>query len=636
MSGAQRPLLAQTLLYAKTHRVIPIDADKKPLIPLARASQSEDVISEWVAELQPAGIGLRTDRLVVLDVAPGAEAELARLELERGLLPVTREQRTPSGGHHLLYRLPAGASLEPATLAPGVNLIAGPGRYVVVPPSRNGQGAYAWITPDGAKQPAPLVDFAPEWAASPTERAPVQVPEQRGGVAEGTAESPRESDATPGRPTEAKHTDLGNAVLFAEMHGDRLRHLRESRSWYAWRDGRWRRDTTGHAQRAAKDTARQLWEEAYGDDAAVKWAISSQQETRLRAMLEVAASEPGIALAADDFDRDPFLLACGNGTLDLRTGKLRAHDPADLISLGNEIDYDPDAACPLWQKFLHEVFDGDAELVSYIKRVIGYMLTGDSREQVVFVFHGAGCNGKGTLIERVKLLLGKGLGETAPFETFTRTRADRGPRNDIARLHRSRMVVASESGAGHKLDEAVVKNLSGSDTIAARFLYGEFFEFKPQFKIVLVSNHKPQVDGDDDAIWRRIRLIPFHVSFLERKDLELSDKLERELPGILTWAVQGCLEWQRDGLGSVASVTEATREYRAEEDTLGAFLDDRCTPSGTVISAELREAYEAYCVELGEKPLAANVLGRQLRKRGIQPKAGRIRTYQGISLRGTE
>ena len=431
--------------------------------------------------------------------------------------------------------------------------------------------------------------------------------------------------------SEAKYTDMANATLFATMHRDKLRHIRERRSWYVWKDGRWHRDTTGDAQRAAKATARRLWQQAFGDEDATAWAIKSQQEARLRAMLEVAASEPGIALAADDLDRDPFLLSCRNGTLCLRSGEFRAHDPDDLITLGNEIDYDPDATCPLWERFLVEVFD-DAELIGYLQHAIGYMLTGDTREHVVFVFHGAGCNGKTTLVEICKQLLGK-LADTAPFESFTRTRADRSPRNDIARLHRSRLVIASESGASHKLDEAVVKNLSGSDTVSARFLYGEFFEFKPQFKIVLVSNHKPQVDGSDDAIWRRIRLIPFNVSFEGRKDLDLPDKLERELPGILAWAVQGCLGWQRNGLGNAATVDRATGDYRAEEDTLGAFIADRCTLTGTVITADLRQAYETYCAETGEKPLAAGQLTRQLMKRRIEPKPGRHRTYHGISLR---
>lgn len=432
---------------------------------------------------------------------------------------------------------------------------------------------------------------------------------------------------------DAKYTDMTNAALFASMHRDRLRYVRDRRAWCFWQDGRWRRDLTGEAERAAKATARTIWERAFGDEEATKWAIKSQSEPRLRAMLELASTEPGIAQIAADFDRNPLLLACPNGTVDLRTGLLRPHDTADLISLGTDVVYDPDAACGRWERFLHEVFDGNVDLIGYVQRAIGYMLTGETREHVVFIFHGAGCNGKSTLIEIVKLVLGS-FADTAPFETFTRARADGGARNDIARLHRSRLVIGSESAAGHRLDEATVKHLSGGDTVAARFLYGEFFEFKPQFKIVLVSNHKPHVDGNDDAIWRRICLVPFEVSFEGREDRQLRATLEAELSGILAWAVRGCLYWQREGLGQADAITEASREYRRDEDALGAFLEERCALVGSVATSELREAYERFSAEVGVKPLAANALGRELRKRGIKPVSGRTRRYLGLSLRG--
>jgi putative DNA primase/helicase len=164
---------------------------------------------------------------------------------------------------------------------------------------------------------------------------------------------------------------------------------------------------------------------------------------------------------------------------------------------------------------------------------------------------------------------------TTPMETFARSR-DKGVRNDLARLHRARLVIASESAEGRRLDETTIKAVSGGGSVAARFLYGEFFEFTPQFKVWLVTNHKPRVEGDDDAIWRRLRLIPFNVSFIGREDKELGSKLERELPGILAWAVRGCLAWQAEGLGLPRAVEQSTNEYRADEDLLGLFLDQRC------------------------------------------------------------
>ncbi len=438
----------------------------------------------------------------------------------------------------------------------------------------------------------------------------------------------------------ASRTDLGNAEQFAREHVDRLRHVRERRTWIVSGKTCWRTDATGDADRAAKQTVHRLLDAvARADDpkAAVKWALASRSEARIRSMLALAATEPGIALAADDLDRDPWLLACANGTLDLRTGGLRAHDPADLITLSTEIAYQPEATCPRWRTFLDEIFGGDSELIAFVQRFAGYCLTGDTREHVLAVLHGSGCNGKSTFIAVLKRILG-GHAITAAFDTFMRQR-DRGPRNDLARLHRARLVTAAESGEGRRIDEATVKEITGGDTIAARFLYGEHFEFIPQFKLMLVTNHRPRVDGDDDAIWRRLRLVPFEQSFEGREDRDLTAKLEQELPGILAWAVEGCLAWQQDGLGHAKAVTRATAEYRKDEDMLGAFLEERCVieRDATVRTAALRAAFEQFYEEAGERPLTARVLGKRLTKRGIARDPVKDgdgqRNYRGVRLR---
>ncbi len=434
-------------------------------------------------------------------------------------------------------------------------------------------------------------------------------------------------------------TDLGNAELFVHVHGSRLRWVAERRRWIVWQGGRWRLDVTGEAERAAKLTAKLLLERAAGiEDAterakAAKWAASSQSEPRIRAMLTLARTEPQIALSEGDLDADPFLLACANGTLDLRTGGLRPADPADLLTRGTDVAYDPRARCPRWERFLHEVFAADRELVAFVHRLVGYVLTGDTREHLLAVLHGAGCNGKSTLLEVLKALLGD-LATTSAFDTFTRGRGDRGPRNDLARLRGARLVTASESGEGKRLDEATVKEITGGDTIAARFLFGEHFEFTPTFKLLLVTNHRPRVDGDDDAIWRRLRLVPFERSFEGCEDRDLGGTLRAELPGVLAWGVRGCLEWQRDGLGNAGAVTRATADYRSEEDSLGAFLTERCHHHGVVSAADLRTAYEHWCGEIGERPLAANALGRRLARRGIEARraTGGKRVYEGLCL----
>jgi putative DNA primase/helicase len=436
-------------------------------------------------------------------------------------------------------------------------------------------------------------------------------------------------------------SDLDTAQLFAADHGDRFRHVRDQRMWLAWDGTRWRRDATGEAQRAAKETAYALLGRAGAikdpDEAkaAAKWALSARSEHRIRALLALAETELEIAITPDMLDADPWLLTCANGTLDLRTGKMREHEPEDLISLGTAVAYDPDARCARWERFLGEIFGADEDLIGFVHRLVGYMLTGDTRERVLVVLHGSGFNGKSTFLETVKVLLGD-FAATASFDSFTRTRGDRGPRNDLARLHRARLVIASESGEGRRLDEAVVKQLTGRDTIAARFLYGEHFEFVPQFKLVLATNHRPRVDGADDAIWDRLRLVPVEQSFRGREDKGLQEALAGELPGILAWAVRGCLQWGSEGLGTAAAVTHATEEYRRDEDVLGGFLAERCKSDGETATTDLRRAYEEFCEDAGERPLGASALGRHLSRRGIHREqrtdGARGHVYRPISL----
>jgi putative DNA primase/helicase len=353
-------------------------------------------------------------------------------------------------------------------------------------------------------------------------------------------------------------------------------------------------------------------------------------------MLLSARTEPHMQVGLDELDTDPFLLACANGTLDLRTGELRPHNPANLVTRGTNVHYNPDAECQRWLRFLEEVFQGDEELIAFVRRAVGYTLTGDTRERVFFVLHGAGKNGKSKFIFALQHILGVDeLARTCQFDSFLRSRNDKGVREDLARLHRARLAVAIESGEDRRLDAAIVKQLAGGgDRITCRFLYKQSFEYVPEFKIWLVTNHLPRVDGDDDAIWDRLRLIPFEVSFEGREDKTLEQTLAAELPGILAWAVRGCLEWQRDGLGLPPAVAKATNEYRQDEDVLGAFLAERCTLGGDAAVSDLYEAYEAYCKDLGERPMTKNRLGRRLRKRGVSDdKLAGIRTYLGISLR---
>lgn len=433
-------------------------------------------------------------------------------------------------------------------------------------------------------------------------------------------------------------TDTGNAERFTAAHGDDFRYLHDRAHWLTFTGGRWTADTDGARVRAGKALAADLFREAAelpGEDGAnlAKHALKLQSERGLAAMLKLAQSERPIATTSDAFDLHPHLMACTNGTVDLTAGELREADPNDSISLSTGIEFDPVAKCPTFDRFLSEVFDGDAALIDYMQKVFGYVATGENREHAFFTFHGGGANGKSTLVE----VAGKALGEysaTASFESFMRLRGDRGPRDDIARLRGKRLVAASESGERRKFDEATVKNLTGGDTIAARPLYGTYAEFVPDFKLILSTNHLPSIDAADDAIWRRIRLIPFAQSFEGREDRELPAKLRDELPGILAWIVRGAARWYAEGLGEADAVKRATLDYRTEEDVLGAFVEERCTCSGDVPTADFYDAYMAYCADVGERPLTKGMVTKRLGKRGIANRSTNgARRYEGVSLR---
>jgi putative DNA primase/helicase len=303
----------------------------------------------------------------------------------------------------------------------------------------------------------------------------------------------------------------------------------------------------------------------------------------------------------DALDADPMVFNVLNGTLDLRTGDLRPHDPKQLITKLSPVAYEPGSKAPRWQAFLHRVFAGDAETIAFFQRAVGYSLTGDTSEQVFFVAHGSGQNGKSVAFGAIERVLAD-YAFDADFSTFVPRRIT-GPRNDIAAMVGARFVAAIESEAGERLDESVVKRLTGGDAITARFLYKEFFTFKPQAKIWLVSNYKPTIRGTDFAMWRRVRLIPFAVTIPEaERDPNLLKALEAELPGILGWMVEGALAWQREKLGMAPAVRDATEGFRAEADTIARFLRERCVkaPEAEVGSVELYTGFGAWCQSVGE------------------------------------
>ena len=446
-------------------------------------------------------------------------------------------------------------------------------------------------------------------------------------------------------------TDAGNAERLHALYGDRFRYSHPQRQFFVWDGQRWAPDSRGVMRHLAREMARELFNQSWDvkdadlQDQTIKHARKSEGSQGITNMLKEAGCIPGVAVLPDELDRDPFLLNVLNGTIDLRTGELRPHRREDLITRLAPVEYDPAARSPLWEQFLDEATGGDQQLQEFLQRAAGYSLTGDTGEEKLFFVHGPAAAGKSTFLEALKATLGD-YAKSADFESFIQRRESGAVRNDIAELAGRRFVVSIEVDEGKKLAEGLVKTLTGGDTIRARFLYQEAFEFLPSFKLWLAANHAPRVKHDDSAMWRRILRIPFErVIPKERRDPSVKARLKdaRESgPAILAWAVEGCLRWQEEGLGVPEIVEKATEQYRLEMDPLREFIADCCVlvPNAWTPAARLREAYEAYCKETGEKRLLnPNEFGAGLRGRGCDVERrgkGRTRGWRGIGLLADE
>jgi putative DNA primase/helicase len=441
-------------------------------------------------------------------------------------------------------------------------------------------------------------------------------------------------------------TDSGNGERLVLRHGKDLRYCHPQKTWWIWSGRRWEPDRTGRVMELAKAVVRELYQAAWSlPDAERKkqtalWAIRSESTDRKRAALVSAQSEPGIPILPEQFDADPWTLNCLNGTIDLRTGNLRPHRREDYCTRMAPVRYDPAARSELWERFLEEACGGDRQLIEFLQRAVGYSLTGSTAEEKLFFVHGPAASGKSTFLEAIRSVLGD-YARTADFESFIQRLDAGGIRNDIAELAGRRFVVGMEVDEGRRLAEALVKLLTGGDTVRARFLYQEAFEFVPQFKLWLAANHAPRVRHDDSALWRRILRVPFeHVIPPDRRDPSVKARLkdvEESGPAILAWAVEGCLRWQQDGLAVPDVVQEATRQYQEDMDPLRDFIADCCVlaPNAWTPAAKLREAYETYCRENGEKRLIhAREFAAALRARGCEPhrRAKGVRGWCGIGL----
>lgn len=435
-------------------------------------------------------------------------------------------------------------------------------------------------------------------------------------------------------------TDVGNAERLVDAHGRDLRWVSRWKCWLVWDGRRWYRDERGDVERRAKAVIRQLYQDvadapAEQRPALIKHAMNSEQSSRLEAMIKLSRSEPGIAIGHDELDQQAMHFTVRNGTVDLTTGRLRPHDRGHLGTKLVDIDYDEHAECPTWLATLSVLFDGDQLLIDYLRRAVGYSLTGNTSEQVLHLCYGTGANGKSTVLDVLAQITGE-YGMQSDFQTFLDTGTRSGPRNDVARLNGARLVRSSEVGENKKLNEGLIKSLTGGDIVSARFLYSEDFEFKPQFKLWLAANHKPVIRGTDYAIWRRMRLIPFERTIApEHRDDGLPSKLAAELPGILNWAIQGCQEWLAEGLKPPERVLAATDSYRLESDVIGAFIEDECEIGAgyEAKGGELYQCYKRWSHDNGEYSVTATAFGRRLDERGYTvTKSGGFKWRKGLRL----
>jgi putative DNA primase/helicase len=448
----------------------------------------------------------------------------------------------------------------------------------------------------------------------------------------------------PWRPSEFHRqplTDYGNGERLVQRHGESLRYVHSMRSWFVWDGVRFRRDDDGEVVRLAKDTVRAMARVAADEEdetrrkALLAHVARSEGAARLAAMIELAQSEEPVVAAADEFDAHPYLLNVRNGIIQLRTGDLLEHDRRWLQSKLAPVEYDPAASAPNWARFLERVMPDEEDRL-YLQRAVGYSLTGDVSEHVLFLLYGTGANGKSTFLETVKAALGD-YAHSASADLILAKRPGTIPL-EAAGLRGARLVAASETEDGQRLAEAAVKQLTGGDTITARKLYGDYFSFAPTHKLWLGTNHKPTVFGTDEAIWRRIVLIPFTVTIPKaERDRDLNERLRRELPGILNWAVEGCLEWQRYGLGQSSNIRHASATYREDSDVFGDFLEECCKTGDRIegVSAHLYAAWKSWATDNGLKIMSAKSFGLKLAERGFEPtKVNGQRGWRGIAIRG--
>jgi putative DNA primase/helicase len=436
-------------------------------------------------------------------------------------------------------------------------------------------------------------------------------------------------------------TDTTNAYRLLAEHGKDIRYNAPWKKWVVWNGKHWELDDGYLIHDRGLQMIRGIYAELlktadYRDRLDIeKHAMQSESARRRKAFVEVASWIPELNVKTDELDNDPWLFNVENGTIDLRTGEIREQRPEDLITKTAQVSYDQAADCPVWKQFVREIMNYNTDLIRFIQRAAGWAITGDTSEQTMFILFGSGANGKSTFLNTIMNLLGD-YAIATPTETFMRKSGEQ-ITNDIARLRGTRFVTTTEAEQGKRLSEPLIKQITGNDRMTARFLYGEFFNFVPTFKIFMATNHKPVIKGTDHGIWRRIKLIPFTTTIAEEKqDKHLEQRLMKEGPGILNWLLEGAQQWYAEGLQTPAIIIDATDEYRSEMDVIGNFIKERCIqgPGCSIRARELFRVYQDWCEENNEHACSERFLGLRLKELGLEQKRyGDGRYWQGIMIK---
>ncbi|MCX5653265.1 MAG: phage/plasmid primase, P4 family [Planctomycetota bacterium] len=686
---------------ARGLRVLPLEV-KRPLTThgLKDASKDPATLKAWWAKWPDANIGIATGPgsglfAVDVDSLHGGDVSFDDLEAKHGKLPDTVVVLTGNGRHYYLKYPADGRTIRNSAGKLGAGLdIRGDGGYVVGAGSIHISGrlyqyeassdigeveiaaAPEWLLAllcNGTGKPAaPVGDRIAEGARNDT-LASLAGTMRRRGMAEGAIlaalQAENRTRCTPPLPdselaniarsigcyapatalVDAPTTDLGNAQRLAYRAAGKALYCGQRAKFLIWKHDRWAFDEALDILTLAKKTALRIFDEAKAaadpdrQNALAKWAVKSQSRYALASMVDLA--RPDLAVNVEDLDADPFAFNVLNGTIDLkRTGELRPHSPDDLLTKLAPVHYDAAATCPLFDTFLHRIMAGNAALIGYLQRRAGMCLTADISEQSLWVDHGVGANGKNTLLDTLTGLMGDYACEAPPDLLLMRNSPEHP--TETADLCGRRLVVCSETDEGRRLRVQLVKRLTGNARLKARFMRGDYFEFPRTHKMILVTNNRPVIKETTLAIWRRIKLVPFSVVIpMVEWDRHLTEKLVAERPGILNWAIKGCLDWQRDGMNEPAEVLTATAAYQAEQDPLAEFFDSCCifAPHVEAPRADLFNGYAAWAERAKDhRPLDRTTFFERVRNRtGVDESQRRVdgkmtRLFTGIGLANVE